>query len=259
MCKFKVSLLVLFSVLCMSPKVSAQTTDSIYALYLKDPTKVPPRVKYTSDKFNAIKLRVFDMLDGHLPIVWEHRFNNWLGVDLAPGIILPFTINDYIKSETLDRISFSPFESPQLSVGLIKMNSTFVNHHFGYSAFVQPKVYAGEIRIGERRPTRSTQAYPWLSCGPFYSFKNYSSVMINEVGFAFDFITYSSSEHFTSQYGVSISYMMQSPKHNIQEVRYNGVQSSELSMFGIPNVNVVRVTLRYQLGYIFQKKIKPYK
>lgn len=257
--KIKIAFFFLFAFLCQFPKIGAQTTDSIYALYLKDPTKVPPRVKYTSDKFNAIKLRVFDMMDGHLPIVWEHRFNNWLGVDLAPGLILPFTINDYINSNVLDDLSFSVIDNSGLSIGTTKMNTSFVNHHLGFSAFVQPKVYAGDIVIGERSPTRSTQTYPWLSCGPFYSFKNYSSVMINEVGFAFDFITYSSSEHFTSQWGVSVSYLQQSPKHNISEVRYNGVQSPELSMFGIPNVNILRITLRYQLGYIFANKIKPYK
>ena len=230
----KLSTVFLF-LLLFSAGLMAQTSDSIYQQYLLNNHNVPKRVYYTDDSKNIIKTNIFSIIDGNLPIIWEHKFDNCLGFEIGPGIILPYTFFDIIGQNKTDEL-FKP------SFPFI-INPTFSNRKLGVSFQVEPKLYLGNV--------------PWGSLGTFYSLKSYSKLLIHEIGFAFNFIDqYPGSKNFASQMGITFSYLNQIPLYNVENVKYIGTVSNEFSSYGLPKVSCFLLAFRLQVGYLFDNQIK---
>ncbi|WP_243349744.1 hypothetical protein [Parabacteroides sp. FAFU027] len=225
-------------ILLFSGTFFAQTSDSIYQQYLLNNKNVPKRVYYTDNSQNILKTNIFSLLDGHLPIIWEHRFDNNMGFELGPGIILPYTFSDIIGQKQLEEIYKPNFP--------FILNPDFSNKKLGVSFHLEPKLYLGSS--------------PWGSLGTFYSFKSYSKMWMNQIGLAFNFIDeYPSSKKYATQMGITFSYVNQIPYYNIADVRYTGTSYESLSGHGLPMINCFLLAFRFQPGYIFENQIKPRK
>lgn len=215
-------------------KITAQTNDSTYQQYLLNPKIVPKRVYYTDDSRNIIKTNPLTIFDGYLHVIWEHKFKNNLGFDVAPGIILPYTIFDLIGKEKVSEIYKASFPFIR--------NSEFLNNKFGIGIQLEPKLYIG--------------ANPWGAIGTFYSFKSYSALLIQELGITFNVFDYYKELHkVSSQMGITISYVIQTPKSDQYNVRYIGKQSDNLNIYGLYDINSIRISLRVQVGKILRNKI----
>lgn len=222
----------------LSGSLLAQTSDSIYQEYLLNNHNVPKRVHYTNDSRNIIKTNIISVIDGHLPIIWEHKFDNCFGFEAGPGIIFPYTFFEIIGQNKPDNF-FKPL-FPFI------INPTFSDRKLGVSFQIEPKLYLGNT--------------PWGSLGSFYSFKSYSKLLIHEIGFAFNFIDqYPGSKNFASQMGITFSYVNQIPLYNVEDVKYVGTESNDLSVYGLPKVSCFRLAFRLQVGYLFDNQIKPRK
>ncbi|MDD4991322.1 MAG: hypothetical protein PHR83_03725 [Paludibacter sp.] len=231
--KIEHSAILLFFVLLFFSNLSGQTNDSTYQKYLLNSENVPQRVYYSGDSKNILKTDLTSILDGNLPFIWEHRFSDYFGLDCGLGLILPYTFADIINSKSSDDIVLVSFG----------MNPSYRNYKFGESFQIEPKIFLGI----------TSSSY----LGVFYGYRNYYTMKIHEAGISygynFDFnkITYQTS--------FALSYVSQQSKASYNDVRYYSVLADEDFMNGSPVLNGIRLSVRLQLGYIFENRLKPIK
>ncbi|MDP4271367.1 MAG: hypothetical protein Q8909_14790 [Bacteroidota bacterium] len=216
----------------------AQSNDSTYLKYLLHNSNVAKRTYYPGDSKNEIKTDIISIADGHLPIIWEHRFNNHLGVDAGPGILLPYTFFDILGKGSGEAYpNFFPFVT----------NPNFENKKLGVSFRVEPKIYY-------KTEHQITALSHFNSISTFYSCKAYSKLFINEVGLAYTYIA--DTDKFAIQPTFAFSYISQIPFNDVSDVKYMGKQSDDLSGYGLPKVSCFRLYLRFQVGYILEHPVK---
>ena len=219
--------------LLISFHLSGQTNDSTYQQYLLNNRDVPRRVNYSSDHRNIIKTDIISIAGGHLPIIWEHRFNDHFGFDAGPGLLLPYTFFDILGKGSRDAYpDFFPFV----------INPNFENKKLGISLRLEPKIYWNT----EHQITALSHSN---SISTFYNFKSYSNLSINEIGVAYTYIA--DFDKFTYQPSFALSYVVQTPFNDVSNVRYLGKPSDTLSSYGLPRISCFRLYFRLNLGYIF--------
>lgn len=212
-----------------SATVFSQTNDSTYQQYLLNNKNVPKRVYYNSDVKNILKTSIFSIVDGNIPIIWEHRFNDYFALEGGPGLILPYTVTDLFVGDT----SHDFFH-------LLGQNTNFKNRKIGASFQLEPKLFLG----------LSSSYY----ISTFYRYRGYSSLHINEVGIAYGVNL--DSDYLANELSFALSYLNQVPISENSEVRFAGVKSSNLSSYGLAMVNTIQLSLRLHLGYIIQTPLK---
>jgi len=84
-----------FLLLFVCIELFGQTNDSTYEKYLINKKYVPKRVYYTTDSPEILKTEIAEILDGNIPIIWEHRFTDHLGIDGGVGLIMPYSFVDF--------------------------------------------------------------------------------------------------------------------------------------------------------------------
>lgn len=229
----KLSAIFLVLTILSISNLSGQTKDSIYLQYLLNNSEIPKRVYYSGDHKNIIKTDIISIAGGHLPIIWEHRFNDYLGFDAGPGLLLPYTFFDFLgKDSRAAYPDFFPFI----------INPNFENKKMGISLRLEPKMYW----YTDNQITALSHSN---SISTFYNFKSYSNLLINEIGVAYTYID--DFNKFTYQPSFALSYVVQMPFNNASNVRYLGKPSDSLSSYGLPRISCFRLYFRLNLGYIF--------
>jgi len=219
--------------LIFSIHLSGQTNDSTYQQYLLNNRDVPKRVYYASDAKNIIKTDIISIAGGHLPIIWEHRFNDHFGFDAGPGLLLPYSFFDILGEGWGDAYpDFFPFV----------INPNFVNKNLGISLRLEPKIYW-------KTEHQFTSMSHSNSISTFYNLKSYSNLLINEIGVAYTYIA--DFDKFTYQPSFALSYVIQTPFHDESNVKYFGKASADLSNYGLHKISCFRLYFRLNMGYIF--------
>lgn len=208
-------------------------SDSTYQAYLNNPKKVPQRVYYETGAQNIIKTDIVSVLDGHIPFICEHRFNNYFALSLGPGLILPISVLDLFGSEN---------SNTMLSY-LISVNPTF--RQSGASFHIEPILY----------PEGESGTSYW-SC--FYKAKFFATMRMTEFGFVYGYNNFN-YKNINYQTSLALSFVNQLPYRNVSDIKYlssQGIDQNNLSEYGVPEVNTIRLSLRIYLGYILDKHIK---
>lgn len=210
----------------------AQTNDSTYLNYLNNSTSIPKMKSIGTDMKNIIKTDIFSIVDGHLPIIWEHRFKDNLGFDIGSGLLLPYNFFKILGKGSLDAYpDFFPFI----------INPNFKNDKFGISFYAAPKFYFRSIK--------NDLLDDHIDCiSTYYTMKSYSDLFINEVGITYTYILNYSAVTFQPLFG--ISYINQAPHNDIANVKYRGTQSLNVSEHGLPYVNSIRIFMRFNIGWL---------
>lgn len=212
-----------------SMAVFSQQNDSTYQQYLLNNKNVPKRVYYNSNEKNILKTSIFSIMDGNLPIIWEHRFNDYLALKGGPGLLLPYTQTDLFTSD--DLYDF---------YNLLGVNTNFKQRKIGASFQLESKLYMDIC-----------SSY-FISA--FYRYRGYSSLNINEIGIAYGVDL--DSDYFANELSFAVSYLNQVPISENSEVRFSGVKSSNLSSYGLAMVNTIQISFRLHLGYIIQTPLR---
>lgn len=237
--KFSVTFL-LFAFL-FSVTVYSQTNDSTYLNYLLKNKNVATRSVNAGEAHNILKTDLITIFNGQLPIIWEHRFNRSLGFDAGIGIILPYTFFK-ILGEDVNPNPGLYYDPPYPNFFPFIVNPLFQNNKLGFSLYAAPKVYF--------ETNHRYEALSHSNClGVFYQLRSFSKLLINEVG-----ITYSSiseNDKLSFQPTVSLSYVMQTPFSDVQDVKYHGKASTSLTSHGLPSVNAIRLSFTFPIGYVF--------
>jgi len=234
----KLTTILLVFTLIFSFHLSGQTNDSTYQQYLLNNSEVPKRVYYSGDSKNIVKTDIISIAGGHLPIIWEHRFNDHFGFDAGPGLLLPYTFFDILGKGSRDAYpDFFPFV----------INPNFENKKLGISLRLEPKIYWNT----EHQITALSHSN---SISTFYNFKSYSNLLINEIGVAYTHIA--DNNKAAIQPSFAFSYVVQTPFNDVSNVKYLGKSSDDLSSYGLPKISCFRFYMRFQVGYIFENPIK---
>jgi len=160
-------LLLFFSILISSIiNVCSQTNDSTYQKYLLNNQNVPRRIYYGTDTHDILKTDITSLIDGILPVIWEHRFTEHLGIDGGVGLIMPYSVVDIFRNDA-DNFNESSF---------FGYNPSFKNRNFGASLQIEPKIYFSDnnsLFIGNN-------GHSFLSA--FYNLKGYNQLKLSEIG-----------------------------------------------------------------------------
>lgn len=234
--KFKFGFVILFLSLFFSNSTFSQTNDSTYHNYLLN-NNVPKRTYRTGLTKSILKTNLIQLLDGEFQTIWEHRFNDLFGFDVGPGLIMPYTFNKFegLNAETDETDGFMKKTS---NIFLFHLAS-FENKKFGFSFQLEPKLYFNS-------KTRFLTTDHSNSLGPFYHFRSYSSLMINEIGLAYTNIPGFSKLSYTQS--IAFSYTIQTPFNNESDLKFIGKPTSTLNRHGLPNYTSFRIYVRMDLG-----------
>lgn len=239
MMKFSVTFL-LFAFL-FSVTVYSQQNDTTYLNYLLKNKNVATRSVNAGEAHNILKTDLITIFNGQLPIIWEHRFNRSLGFDAGIGILLPYTSFEILENIRADPNGFNvPIDYPNFFPLIV--NPAFRNKKLGISLYAAPKIY---FETNHRYEVLSHSN----SLGIFYQLRSFSKLLINEVGITYAYIL--EDDVISSQPTVSLSYVMQTPYSDVQDVKYHGKASVDLTSRGLPSVNAIRLSFTFPLGYVF--------
>ena len=221
--------LVVLLVVSSSFQLLSQTSDSTYQQYLLNNKNVPKRIYYCSENLDILKTNLSAILDGNVPLIWEHRFNEYYAIDGGPGLILPYSMIDYFKNSELGNTN--PFG----------LNSNFENKKLGFSYEIEPKLFLADNSLFINH-----NGYSFFSV--FYKELLYSNLRIKELGVGLGITC--DFDRTTIQMIFSICYDQQTLLDNFYNFKYLGPFSSVESN----TANNLRLSLRLELGYILRSK-----
>lgn len=230
---------VLFSLLC-SQFIYCQSNDSTYINYLLKNNDVPKRNDRISMSKNIIKTNLIQLFDGEFQTTWEHRFNDNFGFDLGPGLLLPYTSNKIIGLESgYENEDDLLFKSGEL---FLYHKEGFENNKIGFSLQFEPKFYFFS-------KTKLLTTDHSNSIGPFYHFRSYSNLSINEIGVAYTYIPGQSKLCYTPS--IAFSYTIQTPFNNESDLKFFGKPTNSINNHGLPDYTSFRIYVRMDFGYVF--------
>ena len=237
--KESIKIVLLFCSISISSifNVCSQTNDSTYQKYLLNNQNVPKRIYYGTDTRNILKTDITSILDGILPIIWEHRFTEHLGIDGGVGLIMPYSVIDIFRKEA-DNFSESSF---------FGYNPSFKNKKIGASLQIEPKLFFSDnnsLFIGSR-------GYSFLSA--FYNLKGYSQLKISEIGLGWG-VT-GDIDRVTLQMIFSVFVVNQTASSGYDDFKYIDF----LTYVDGNTAKSLRASLRVQIGFNFNSLIKPLK
>lgn len=238
----KVGASIIFIILSGLHTIYCQTNDSTYINYLLNNYSSPKRNNQLTSNKNFLKTNFIQLFDGEVQAIWEHRLNEKFGFDIGPGFLLPYTSNSYFGVDT-GFINDLPWF---FSSGILFMynNSEYRNEKFGISMFVEPKHYF-------LTKTKFLTTDHFSSIGPFYRFRSYSNLIINEVGVAYTNIA--STGKFLYNLTYAFSYTIQSPIYNETDLKFFGKPTQNLNRFELPYFTSFRIYARMDIGYALNK------
>jgi hypothetical protein len=102
-----------------------------------------------------------------MPIILEHRISDYFGIDGGLGLIMPYTIADFIKND-----------SNKLTALLLGLNPKFKNRSFGASLQIEPKFFISDDCIFSGH-----KGYNYLSI--YCNFQGYRDQGIREFGLGY--------------------------------------------------------------------------
>lgn len=236
----KISFVIFFLLICISFSHS-QSNDSTYLSYFqknKNPTLPDLDIEDSKD---LIKTDIISILTGTLPIIYEHRFNGHLGVDVSAGALLQYSFYDLINGLGFPGNQDGRFKPPISTI--FNDNTNYKNTSTGFSLSIAPKYYfeksSGSTFSNKKRA---------ISC--FYQFRSYSNLTINEIGLSYVYIH--DIRKVTIQPTGSISFVIQSPKSNLEDIKYFGSFTSSLSRYGLPYIMCIHLSFKCPIGFIFK-------
>ena len=220
--------------------VRSQTNDSTYQQYLLNNHNVPKRIYYTKDIRNVVKTDLVSILDGVLPIIWEHRFSESIVLDGGVGLIMPYSIIDVFG------YSARANSNNGSQNNLLGYNQSFDNDKFGTSVHLEPKLYFSES--GSSIDSNSN-AYMSL----FYDRKAYDRLGMTAFGAAYGYeIDY-------DKISLDLSFAIYKVKQNAFS-DYNDFKfTAGLSERNGTTAESLRLSLRCQIGFQFDALFQSYK
>ena len=237
--RFILKIATLLLTLFLSQHIFTQSNDSTYLNYLLKNNNVPKRTFRTGMTKNILKTNIIQLLDGELQTIWEHHINDLFGFDIGPGLILPYTLNKYIGSE-------SAYEGDNLLVSsgnlFLYHKVGFENKKFGFSFQAEPKFYFNS-------KTKFLTTDHSNSIGPFYHFRSYSNLLINEIGLAYTYIP--GFDKITYVPSIAFSYTIQTPMNSASELKFFGNPIATLNSYNLTDYTSFRIYFRMNFGYIF--------
>lgn len=217
--------------------VKAQNNDSTYQHYLNDNNFIPERVYYYVGKSEIIKTDIAEILDGNIPIIWEHRFTDGFGLSSGLGIILPYSFADIIYGKNRE---LSNEDALFLITGL---NPLFENRHCGFSMKIEPVLISKTRHFFVNNVDEN-------SLSMFYSLKSYERLNISEFGISlgacYDF------NKFILQTNVAISYLTQYNIKNENDIKYIsifGMSGDSDNFKDLSRLSLLKISLQIQIGY----------
>jgi len=231
----KLGIVMLFLSLFSSNNTFSQSSDSTYLKYLLD-KDVPKRTYKTGMTKNILKTNLIQLFDGEFQTIWEHRFNNLIGLDIGPGLIMPYTFNRF---DGLNAVNEEDAFMRKVSNIFLSRLDGFDNKKFGFSFQVEPRLYYNS-------KTKFLTTDHSNSIGPFYHFRSYSSLVINELGLAYTFIPGFSKLSYTQS--IAFSYTIQTPFNSESDLKFIGYPTKALSSHNLPYYTSFRIYFRMDLG-----------
>lgn len=226
-------LIVLFFIL-NSLSVLSQTNDSTYLNYLLKDKSVPKRNDYAGDKKNIIKTNIISIIDGELPIIWEHRFNDRFGFDIGPGLIMPYSANKRFGAEDMET-------APFFDKNIFYLNPDFENTKFSASFLVEPKVF---FHLNDKFIIKKTITF----LSPFFRVKAYPNQFVKEIGISYGGVREESK--FSSSLSFALSYTIETPYDSDTVLKYRGTASKRISSFNLPEYTLLRFYIRINIGTV---------
>jgi hypothetical protein len=216
--------------------VSSQTNDSTYQKYLLNNQNVPKRIYYGTDIHNILKTDITSIIDGIIPIIWEHRFTEHLGIDGGVGLIMPYSVLDLFSKEASNFSGKSFFG----------YNPSFKNKKIGASLQIEPKLFISDnsLFIGNKGCT-------FLSA--FYNLKGYNQLNISEIGMGWG--VSGELDKVCLQMIFSVFMINQTAYSESTDFKYIDF----LTTVDGNTAKSLRASLRIQIGYNFNSRIKPLK
>lgn len=124
-------------IMLMSITVSfAQSSDSNYADLLKTQKQDTKRIYLHENTKDILKIEPFQLLDGRLPLIFEHRFKERYSISIAPGLLFPYDFYDTFNMKDLSR------EDGFFVTSLSSINPKFYNPSLGFSLYLEPRFYS---------------------------------------------------------------------------------------------------------------------
>lgn len=217
--------------------LSAQTNDSTYQQYLMNNKNVPKRVYYSSDVKDIIKTDIPSIIDGIIPVIWEHRFNDNFGIEGGVGLIMKYSVIDYFNE--YDRRTFS-------DVGLFGLNPAFKNKKYGTGLHIEPRFFTSgdPLFLGSNGTS-------FISCT--YNRNFYSNLDISEIGAGYG--TTFESDIMSLQLAISIFRVNQTAHNSADDFKYQG----QFCLVEGLKAKSLRISIGIQLGLNMPQKMKPLK
>lgn len=238
--RFKIGTSIISLMIFYSLSIYCQSNDSTYLNYLLKYKNVSKRYDRTGMSKNILKTNIVQLLDGEFQTNWEHRFNDNFGFDLGPGLILPYSCNSFYGSNAYDVDDIEGIFKPMIL--FLYNNKQFVNKNFGFSLLFEPKFYFFS-------KTKFITTDHSNSIGPFYRFRSYSNLTINEFGIAYTYIPGISKLTYTPS--VAFSYTIQTPFNNESDLKFFGNPTANINSHNLPDYTSFRIYVRVDLGYVF--------
>ena len=238
--RFRIGISIMSLLLLCSQSIYCQSNDSTYLNYLLKNKDVSKRYDRTGMSKNILKTNIIQMFDGEFQTTWEHRFNDNVGFDFGPGLIFPYSFNKVFGTEP---------PSEEIQTGLFKYIDTFLYHRKGFenkklgvSLLFEPKFYFFS-------KTKFLTTDHSNSIGPFYHFRSYSNLTINEFGIAYTYIPGTSKLSYTPS--IAFSYTIQTPFNNESDLKFFGNPTTTINSHNLPDYTSFRIYVRMDLGYVF--------
>lgn len=212
----------------------SQTSDSTYQKYLQNPQNVPKRVYYSSDNKNILKTDLGSIIDGNIPLIWEHRFSDHFSIDGGVGVTMKYSINSFISNN--DNYGDSPWG----------LNTRFRSDKPGYSFQLEPR-----LNIADNSPLIGKGS---LFVSLYHKQIAYPRLNISESGIGYGYSN--DFEHTSLQFIFLVLYLHQVKASESDEFKYSG------DLFQQTNSRIANgfvASIRIQFGFILDSKMKPHK
>lgn len=213
---------IFISVQFFTSKVQAQADSTSYDDYLSGLAIEEDRTYHPSFVTNVIKTDLMPILDGHIPIIWQRKVFEHFYVDIAPGLLLNYTVNDVLGlSEDDDFLS-----------NFINANPKFKPGGLGWAFYVEPKYFSSKLR----------RSYYNVKVG----YKQYPTSNVTEIGFGRG--SNWDAGKFNWDYNLGICFAKQNLTNGGTELKYQNFFSEFRS--GSDSPWMILIKLNIQLGYI---------
>lgn len=236
----KIKIVLIFCFIICSQFSFAQSNDSTYLNVIKKKHLNPTSTISTGLTKDILKIDIIQLFDGGFQPIWEHRFNDDFGFDIGVGLLMQYSLNKKIGFDS------NSFADDKFIYNIGKLffyyNDTFDNQKLGYSFQFEPKYYF-------LTKPKFISLYHSNSIGPFYRFRSYSNLLINEIGLEYTY--YPKLVKILFAPTIALSYTIQTPFNNVSELKYFGKQTQNLNSHGLPDYTSLRLCFRLNIGYIF--------